>query len=280
MMTDKNGKVEERYQYDVWGKAYEGEFEENVYGFTGQRYQAELGIYSFAYRDYDPRTMRWMTEDPVKDEMNWYYYCYGNPVNLIDLLGLSTVVLDSGHGGTETGSQGAGLVEKDVNLEIANKVEDILDYYKENYDYDIDVVMTRTTDTDVSLDQRYETANKADADVFVSIHTNSSNPVKSGESIVTPANHDKDKSEDLANEIYTNSVQAGVKQTNDPIYQDTRGLAVLNGTEMPAVIVEVGYIIGDSKSLKDETYKDNVAWGIAHGIMDYLDKNKDGCPSN
>jgi RHS repeat-associated protein len=101
MMTDKYGQIAEKYQYDVWGKAYDGRFKDglpgwgngrndNVYGFTGQRYQPELGVYSFAYRDYSPRTMRWLTEDPVKDGLNWYRYCGGDPINFTDSYGLET----------------------------------------------------------------------------------------------------------------------------------------------------------------------------------------------
>jgi RHS repeat-associated protein len=100
MLTDRNGRVKERYEYDAYGEAYSGKFDEessyfgiakpggNVYGFTGQRYEKELGIYSFAYRNYSPRLMRWLEEDPLKDGLNWYAYCSGDPVNFIDPLGL------------------------------------------------------------------------------------------------------------------------------------------------------------------------------------------------
>ena len=67
-----------------WGILRQG----NVYGFTGERCEPELGVYSFTFRDYNPRTMRWMTEDPVKDGVNWYQYCNGDPVNWVDPFGL------------------------------------------------------------------------------------------------------------------------------------------------------------------------------------------------
>ncbi len=95
MLTGHNGQVVERYEYDVYGVAYNGKFDHglagmggNPYGFTGKRYEPETGIYSFAFRDYNPRSMRWMTEDPVKDGMNWYQYCGSDPVNWVDPLGL------------------------------------------------------------------------------------------------------------------------------------------------------------------------------------------------
>ena len=93
LITDRNGQISESYQYDAFGKAYNGDFvvnnvTVNPYGFTGQRFEKELGIYSFPFRDYNPMTKRWMTVGPIKDGGNWYQYCYSNPVNLIDPNGL------------------------------------------------------------------------------------------------------------------------------------------------------------------------------------------------
>src|SRR5690554_1214590 len=63
----------------------------NPYGFTGQRFEPELRIYSFAYRIYNPMSMKWITVDPVRDRTNWYQYCLSDPVNLWDPLGLCGV---------------------------------------------------------------------------------------------------------------------------------------------------------------------------------------------
>ncbi len=91
-ITGKNGNVVEEYKYGAYGNPYQGRFlnmqKNNPYGFTGQRYEAELRMYSFAYRTYNPVSMRWMTQDPVRDGTNWYQYVSGNPVNLWDPLGL------------------------------------------------------------------------------------------------------------------------------------------------------------------------------------------------
>ena len=93
LITDRNGQISESYQYDAFGKAYNGDFvvnnvTVNPYGFTGQRFEKELGIYSFPFRDYNPMTKRWMTVSPIKDGGNWYQYCYSNPINLVDPDGL------------------------------------------------------------------------------------------------------------------------------------------------------------------------------------------------
>jgi len=91
-ITGKNGNVVERYSYGAYANPYEGRFinmqKNNPYGFTGQRFEPELRMYSFAYRTYNPVSMRWLTPDPVRDRMNWYQYCLSDPVNLWDPLGL------------------------------------------------------------------------------------------------------------------------------------------------------------------------------------------------
>jgi RHS repeat-associated protein len=104
-LTDRNKNVTEEYSYDAWGKAYEGEFANgsgNLYGFTGQRFEPELGVYGFAFREYSPKAMRWMTEDPIKDGTNWYQYCNEDPVNRTDPLGLECSKTTYSNNGTIT----------------------------------------------------------------------------------------------------------------------------------------------------------------------------------
>ncbi|WP_408956627.1 RHS repeat domain-containing protein [Natroniella sp. ANB-PHB2] len=89
----KNDKIVENYNYDVYGNPYEGRFQQNSrrsnpFGFTGKRHEVELGLHSFAYRYYNPRSMRWLTVDPIQDGLNWYQYVGGDPVNYVDPLGL------------------------------------------------------------------------------------------------------------------------------------------------------------------------------------------------
>lgn len=84
-----------------------------------------------------------------------------------------TVVLDAGHGGKDPGSQKYGYNEKDIALKVALQVGKNLEKYK-----DVKVIYTRTTDVFVPLSQRASKANKAKADLFVSIHLNAVDNVR------------------------------------------------------------------------------------------------------
>lgn len=85
------------------------------------------------------------------------------------------IVIDAGHGGKDHGAMANGLSEKDINLGVAKK---LASYLAKNVK-EVTVIMTRNRDEFVSLQQRADIANKAHADLFISIHTNSvdeSNP--------------------------------------------------------------------------------------------------------
>lgn len=80
-----------------------------------------------------------------------------------------TVVIDAGHGGKDYGAIGSKAREKDVNLGVALRLSQLIRQYLT----DVDVVMTRDNDTFVTLQDRAEIANRANGDLFISIHTNS-----------------------------------------------------------------------------------------------------------
>lgn len=79
--------------------------------------------------------------------------------------------LDPGHGGTDPGASGNGIREKDITLDIAQKIRSILINSYEN----IEIKMSRTGDTTKSLSQRTNEANAWDADFYLSIHCNAAN---------------------------------------------------------------------------------------------------------
>lgn len=175
-----------------------------------------------------------------------------------------TVVIDAGHGGHDPGARGNGLVEKDINLDIAKRVQKLLESagYK--------VIMTRTNDQYLTLPQRSSLANNSNAAVFVSIHTNAGG----GKGIETwwySKGPQPQHSYILAQEIQsavikeTKTKNRGVKDKN---------LHVNRETKMPSALVEVGFIDNknDAAKLKTASFKQKVAVGIANGIINFLQK--------
>ncbi|MFN8209149.1 MAG: N-acetylmuramoyl-L-alanine amidase, partial [Bacteroidales bacterium] len=92
-----------------------------------------------------------------------------NPVSTPPPSKLSRVVIDAGHGGKDPGSIGKHTMERDIALAVALKLGD---YIKTNYP-DVEVIFTRKEDVFVELAERADIANRNDADLFISIHTNS-----------------------------------------------------------------------------------------------------------
>lgn len=79
-----------------------------------------------------------------------------------------TVVIDAGHGGRDSGAPGSKIKEKQINLAVALKLGTLISTRFE----DVKVIYTRKTDRFIDLDERAEIANRAKADLFISIHTN------------------------------------------------------------------------------------------------------------
>lgn len=114
---------------------------------------------------------------------------------------IRTVVIDAGHGGNDSGAVGDNVFEKDIALEIALK----LGKYIEEKFPDVNVIYTRTTDVRVDLHRRAAIANENNADLFISIHTNSiDNPSPYGTETLVLGLHRAGESFDAA--IRENSV--------------------------------------------------------------------------
>jgi RHS repeat-associated protein len=88
-VSNEWGQIEERYEYDAFGKPYKGDFTSGVnLGYTGKPYDTVTGLYNYGYRDYQPETARFTTVDPIRDGSNWFAYVNNDPVNWVDLWGL------------------------------------------------------------------------------------------------------------------------------------------------------------------------------------------------
>lgn len=173
------------------------------------------------------------------------------------------IYIDPGHGGSDPGALGpTGLQEKDINLNIASKVRQILE------DHGVVAILTRKDDTRVDLASRVKMANDDKADYFVCIHTNSGpSPKATGTEIFAFPNSN------LGTELANNIQRALVAEINLP----NRGVKykdfyVLKNTKMPAVLVEVAFINNpeEEKLLRDEKFLYKASLGISKGILEFL----------
>ena len=172
-----------------------------------------------------------------------------------------SIMLDAGHGGIEPGAIYNGRREKDDALRLTLAIGEILQ------DNGIDALYTRTTDVYETPYQKAEIANEAGVDFFVSIHRNSfpqPNMASGVESLV----YDKQGIKyEMAQSINAQLETVGFVNLG---VQARPNLVVLRKTEMPAVLVEVGFINSDTDNqLFDQNFED-IAQAIATGILDTL----------
>lgn len=168
------------------------------------------------------------------------------------------VVIDSGHGGSDPGAQYGGLNEKDLNLNIALKVNDILK------SKNIITYMTRDDDTFIPLHTRADIANNLNAALFLSIHNNAYNSSEYGtETLYFPGT----TGSSFARIVQDTLVNA--LGTNDRGIIQRPNLVVLNSTKMPAVIAEIAYLTNtdDRSKLMDESFLQKTAEALADAVI-------------
>ena len=175
-----------------------------------------------------------------------------------------SMMLDSGHGGSDPGAVYRGRREKDDTLRLTLAVGEIL---QEN---GIEVLYTRTTDVYLSPYERAIEANQAGVDFFLSIHRNSyptDNEVMGVESLIYDLSGLKyQMAQEINEQLETvGFVDLGVKARPN--------LVVLKRTRMPAVLVEAGFINSDTDNMLFDENFDAIALAIAEGILDTLMQN-------
>ena len=218
-------------------------------------------------------------------------------------LKIGRIVIDPGHGGHDTGTIGpTGLMEKDLCLDVALRLGKIIEQRLPG----ADVIYTRSDDTFVPLEERTNIANQAKADLFISIHANSSrdsgargietyylNLKGSAEAMELAARENATAQEgvhDLENLVkkiaQTEKIDESKEFAQD--IQDSlakriqknvknRGIrkapfVVLIGADMPSVLTEISFLSNpaDEKLLKQPEQRQRVAEGLFQGISSYL----------
>lgn len=188
-----------------------------------------------------------------------------------------TVVIDAGHGGASTGavSNDNTVFEKDINLDIANKIAGIAQFYNLN------IILIRSNDYTVNVKERMEFINSTPYDLLVSIHVNATSagreprtdyPNKSGfELFVSGNNKSTTKQSELLathlitklESLYTTSETIKIREAGD-VYMLDKG-------NKPAVMLQCGYITNnkDLTYIKDPNNQFQIASKILEGIAEY-----------
>jgi len=227
--------------------------------------------------------------------------------SMVRALGLKIgrIVVDAGHGGHDSGTLGPdGIEEKDVVLDVALRLGKLL-----KQRLGADVIYTRDDDTFIPLETRTAIANKAQADLFISVHANSSsdssargvetyylNFTTSADALEVAARENavSDQSihqlSDLVKKItlqdkisesrefaadVQQSLYSGLEDGNSGLKD--RGVkkapfVVLIGANMPSILAEISFLTNpdDARELRDPEYRDRIAESLYSGVSRYV----------
>lgn len=184
------------------------------------------------------------------------YQPYGKP-----LQGL-TIIVDAGHGGHDTGARGTSTLEKNYTLDIAKRLQRYL------VERGANALLSRPNDNFVTLQGRVDFANSRHADLFISVHMNSSpNTSANGtETFFYTAT-----SQFLAREIHKEFVAATGRKS--------RGVSqarfyVIRKTWMPSVLLECAFVSNptEERIASDPAWRERVAQGVTRGVVNYVAK--------
>lgn len=218
-------------------------------------------------------------------------------------LSVSRIVIDPGHGGHDPGTIARGLTEASLTLDVALRLEKLL-----QKELGVEVVLTRRSDVYIPLEERTAIANRQNADLFLSIHANSSRNVtakgietyflsfaSSPEAEALAArensaseremhqlpdiikaislNNKLDESRDLANMVQ-DALVGTLRKTNKEVR--SRGVkkapfVVLIGAAMPSVLAEISFITNkqELQLLKTAAYKEKIAQALYSAVLRY-----------
>jgi N-acetylmuramoyl-L-alanine amidase len=215
-----------------------------------------------------------------------------------------TVVLDPGHGGTQNGAMIAETREADIVLDIAKRVQRSIQRD------DVEVLLTRSEDIEMSLSQRASFANERNANLFISIHANAAPSSDlfgietysvdiatdsfSNQVAIRENKGDEESLSDLTINPSTMLLsleladlqQRKLVSTLEQAYPDlglrdlgakTALFSVLVRTEMPAILIEIGFLTNEDEfnQILTAHYREHIAMAIVECIDEWIERNKE-----
>lgn len=194
-------------------------------------------------------------------DLEYFYFDFLTPQEVYD----KVVVIDAGHGGRAPGATRQGVNEKDIDLAIVLKLREIFEENGGN----IGVYYTRTDDSNPTFEQRVQLANKADADLFISVHNNSTrsgrlSSVKGTQVMYSETSEESRKFARICLEEVVRQIESRNKGLveGDSIY-------IIRTSEVPVALIEVGFMTNREEFalLQSEEYQRATAQGIYNAIM-------------
>lgn len=183
------------------------------------------------------------------------------------------VVIDAGHGSRAPGAVKLGVAEKEIDLDILLQLKALFDECPEN----IGVYYTRTTDTNPTLDQRVQLANKAEADLFISIHNNSDSTGNftkiSGTQVLYSQSDQSELSSKKLAQICLDNVVETLGSNNRGLLKGDN-IYIIRNSEVPVALIEVGFMTNyeELDKLVSPEYQKQAAEGIYQAVMEAFEE--------
>lgn len=199
-------------------------------------------------------------------DSQYYYFNFLTPQEVYD----KVVVIDAGHGGRAPGATKQGVNEKDIDLAIALELKEIL----EENDQNIGFYFTRTDDSNPTFDQRVQLANKSNANLFISIHNNSTASGRMSSIHGTQVMYDE------SSEASKQFAQICLEEVTEEIGSKNKGLVkgdsiyIIRTSEVPVALIEVGFMTNEEELalLRSKEYQKQTAQGIYDAILRAFDE--------
>lgn len=187
------------------------------------------------------------------------------------------IIIDPGHGGIDAGASSGDLKEKEINLDIALRLQKLIEanegvaVLSRSEDVSTaDKNRTKTlTQKKSDLIERRKLIEKHNADIFVSIHMNKFGDKKYKGAQVFYS--DNEESKKLA-EIMQSQFKNIMDNTNNRKIKNGSSIFVLKNNRIPSVLIECGFLSNDSecKEFESDSYRQKVAWTIFVSLNEYL----------
>lgn len=202
-------------------------------------------------------------------ENQYVYLDFVDPHEIYDAI----VVVDAGHGGKDGGCSGGGLVEKNINLAITEKIKT----YFDNDGYNIGVYYTRERDFNPTYESRVGLANDLHADLFLSVHINSTSSGRTSSINGSEVMYRSGDETGLSKAFASHCLDAMLSE----LQSTSKGLVagdeiyIIRTSQVPVALAEIGFITNkeERKKLADEVYQASAARALHEAVITTLQEN-------